>query len=608
MGNERNDTPNGVVRSMAEGSWHVPIFVAVIGMLGLVFASLISDPCRVPVIRGMLYCPDLLSEDQGMFISPIPTAPPGSVEVTMYSSNTKEDWLNAATAAFNAAEVKTSAGNPIFVRVEHVNSGSSMQDILDGEIKPTIWSPGEQSWVQELNQVWQDRTGKPLIPDPCHATVYAPVGFAMWRQMAEAMGWPHKPIGWNEIIELAANPEGWAKYGHPEWRRFKFGHTHPDHSNSGLLILLSLAHAVLGRTDELTAEMVKDDRVKDAMRTVELNTYHYGIASRDNFARMMTLGESYLHATNTTEAETLRTNSSSQGELPSPLVFIFPAEGTFWPDHPFCVLHAEWTSDEQREAAKRFGEYLLERDQQVLAVENYLRPLDLTIPLTAPFTLENGTDPSVTPATVPMLPSPSQEATGAIKDLFHLTKKKATIVIVLDTSGSMEGDKLLKAQEGTTNFIKQLDRDDEIYVYAFSHTVTPLSPSGQAREVAETLGQSVDGLYADGGTALYDAVCTAVQKVKELKSRDIVASEKRLYGVVVLSDGEDTASSRTENDMFNCFPKGEDAEDIKIFTIAYGEDAYKDLLLRIANRTNGKAFEGKPETIEQAYIAISAEQ
>jgi Ca-activated chloride channel family protein len=60
--------------------------------------------------------------------------------------------------------------------------------------------------------------------------------------------------------------------------------------------------------------------------------------------------------------------------------------------------------------------------------------------------------------------------------------------------------------------------------------------------------------------------------------------------------------------MLNCLPSGEDVEGIKVFTIAYGDDADKDLLLRVANRTNGKTFSGDPATIERVYTAISAEQ
>ena len=60
--------------------------------------------------------------------------------------------------------------------------------------------------------------------------------------------------------------------------------------------------------------------------------------------------------------------------------------------------------------------------------------------------------------------------------------------------------------------------------------------------------------------------------------------------------------------MFNCLPSGEDVEGIKVFTIAYGDDADEELLQRIAERTNGRAFVGDPETIEQVYLAISTEQ
>ena len=60
--------------------------------------------------------------------------------------------------------------------------------------------------------------------------------------------------------------------------------------------------------------------------------------------------------------------------------------------------------------------------------------------------------------------------------------------------------------------------------------------------------------------------------------------------------------------MFRCLPSGEDVEEVKIFTISYGEDANQDLLMRIANRTNGKTFVSDPETIDQVYLTISAEQ
>jgi Ca-activated chloride channel family protein len=92
------------------------------------------------------------------------------------------------------------------------------------------------------------------------------------------------------------------------------------------------------------------------------------------------------------------------------------------------------------------------------------------------------------------------------------------------------------------------------------------------------------------------------------QEKDEARGEPRLYGIVVLSDGEDTNSRKTESDMFSCLPSGEDVEGVKVFTIAYGADADVDLLKRVANRTNGKAYTSDPENIEQVYLAISFEQ
>ena len=104
------------------------------------------------------------------------------------------------------------------------------------------------------------------------------------------------------------------------------------------------------------------------------------------------------------------------------------------------------------------------------------------------------------------------------------------------------------------------------------------------------------------------ACAAACSQVYSTQEADKAAGEKRLYGIVVLSDGDDANSTKTESDVFNCLPSGEDVEGVKAFTIAYGDDADKDLLLRIANRTNGKAYPGDPDTIEQVYLAISFEQ
>jgi Ca-activated chloride channel family protein len=251
---------------------------------------------------------------------------------------------------------------------------------------------------------------------------------------------------------------------------------------------------------------------------------------------------------------------------------------------------------------------MLAPEQQAMAIDYYLRPVDEGVALHAPLDLASGTDPRVKRSTVPNLESPSADVAAAVKDVFHQTKKKATILLVLDTSGSMEGEKIKNAIASSVNFVKRLDVNDKIFAIGFGGSTVYDLGGGRAGDVSETLARTLEGLYASGGTPLHDAVCQAVDKVSQYQAEDIANGEHRLYGIVLLSDGQDTASQLTQNQMFNCLPSGENVEGVKVFTIAYGSDADKDLMLRIANRTNGKTFTGDPASIESIYNAISAEQ
>ena len=66
-----------------------------------------------------------------------------------------------------------------------------------------------------------------------------PVGIAMFRHMAVALGWPNRPITIASLLNLALNRTvGWASIGqqYASWGRFKLGHGHPQSSNTGRLL------------------------------------------------------------------------------------------------------------------------------------------------------------------------------------------------------------------------------------------------------------------------------------------------------------------------------------------------------------------------------------
>ena len=83
-----------------------------------------------------------------------------------------------------------------------------------------------------------------------------PLTIAMPKPMADALGYPQKPIGWADILTLTKDPQGWATYGHPEWGPFRLGKTNPNFSTSGLSALIAQNYAAAGKTRRLLRKRI----------------------------------------------------------------------------------------------------------------------------------------------------------------------------------------------------------------------------------------------------------------------------------------------------------------------------------------------------------------
>jgi Ca-activated chloride channel family protein len=537
-------------------------------------------------------------------------APAEPVRISIASSVTKQNWLKAAAESFSAADIRTASGAPITIDISSVLSGESMLQIADGTLTPTIWSPGETAWVDQLDERWGRANPKPIVSAPCAPTVLTPVGLAMWRPMAEALGWPDSPVSWKMLVDLANDPEGWATFGHPEWGRLRLGHTHPQYSSAGLLFLASVIYATTGKTEGITAADIYDPAVEEALRVFAQNTSKYGMITTDLLSSMAQSGPSFLHAAAAFEEGTVRFNVDRAQDLRWPLAFIFPQEGTFWSDHPFCILdQSGWVTPEQAEAAALFRDHLLSGAVQATAGDFYVRPLSQSTPLGDRLTLANGTDPDASPATVPAFAIPSPEVSEAIIDQFRVTKRKATVVVVLDVSGSMEGEPIKTATEATAEFLDRLDPRDSVALLMFNDQVTMLTEVRPVSQVAEQVRSQVLSLTSGGGTNLHGAVCRAAKVLADAQKRDLAEGENRLYGMVLLSDGKDTTGEVTESRMMQtCLQTGAEIEGPRLFAIAFGDGADGAVLNRLARETNGAVFSADPASIGAAYLKISAEQ
>ncbi|MBN2393511.1 MAG: VWA domain-containing protein, partial [Anaerolineae bacterium] len=382
------------------------------------------------------------------------------VTVTIVYGSEKEAWLVPQVEAFNAEKHKTADGAVIEVQATPMGSLESGEQIVAGTLNPTVWSPASSAYVPVVSDAWRQSHTDDLVVGTPKDLVLSPIVIAMWQPMAEALGWPNEPLGWGDIAALATSPDGWAGYGFPEWGSFKLGHTHPNFSNSGILSVIAEAYAGAGKQRDLTLEDVHDPKVKDFMAEVESSIIHYGESTGFFATRMFERGPSYLSAAvlyeNLVVAQQTKVLNNEVAQIS--VVAIYPKEGTFWSNHPYIILNAPWVTDEQKEAAQLFQGFLLDRPQQLKAMEYGFRPADPSIPLSSPLDTQHGVDPRQ-PQTV--LEVPSAEVIIAVQELWRKeAKKPVDLVVVMDVSGSMQGEKINAARKSLIDFVNLLDDRD----------------------------------------------------------------------------------------------------------------------------------------------------
>jgi Ca-activated chloride channel family protein len=281
-----------------------------------------------------------------------------------------------------------------------MGSLESIALMLEGQLQPTVWSPASSVYVQVANAEWRNKFGTDLVTDIPNDLVLSPVVIAMWKPMAEALGWPDEPLGWADIAALATSEEGWEAYGYPEWGQFKFGHTHPALSNSGMLSILAGVYANSNKQRDLTLDDIHNPQITELVAEAQESVFQDNSSTGHFAERIFQNGPSYLSAAVlyenlivAQEARRLGTRDILSWDLEQvPIVAIYPEEGTFWTNHPYVLVNAPWVADDQKEAALAFEQFLLDQPQQLKALELGFRPADASIPLTSPLDSKHGVD------------------------------------------------------------------------------------------------------------------------------------------------------------------------------------------------------------------------
>src|SRR3954467_12130472 len=315
----------------------------------------------------------------------VSSAPKGAVTVDLVYSPEKEKLLVPLIQKFNGQKNQAD-GKQIFVRGQIVSSGDAQKQISKGTLKPTVWSPSSSFWGRLANL--NSDTG--VVADDNPSIVRTPLVIAMWKPMAQKLGWPKKQINFKEIIKLATAPNGWASVG-AQFGPFKYVHTNPDFSTSGAEAVAGSYYAFAGKREGLTTADVA--RAAPSVKKVESAIVHYGDNTLFIADQLKKHGQGYASAVAMEEATLLDFNRTQPPGAPK-LVALYPAEGTFVSDDPYMIMNGAWVSAPQRNAATEFQKFLASEITPDLAGQYGFLPGDGNAKAGGLVSTGNGADPS----------------------------------------------------------------------------------------------------------------------------------------------------------------------------------------------------------------------
>jgi Ca-activated chloride channel family protein len=163
----------------------------------------------------------------------------------------------------------------------------------------------------------------------------------------------------------------------------------------------------------------------------------------------------------------------------------------------------------------------------------------------------------------------------------------------------MQGEKLAQAQEALHAFLDQIKGDQErVGLIEFASGVNAVVALDELSRNRTAMQLAVDGLEAQGDTALLDAVYIAQQQLKEL------GDAERINAVVVMTDGRENNSWIHLRNLVQEL-RSDAGVPVVVFAIAYGDDADMEVLRIIAESSGGQVREGDLETIQDLYKTLS---
>ncbi|HET7736384.1 MAG TPA: VWA domain-containing protein, partial [Nocardioidaceae bacterium] len=167
-----------------------------------------------------------------------------------------------------------------------------------------------------------------------------------------------------------------------------------------------------------------------------------------------------------------------------------------------------------------------------------------------------------------------------------------TTMLVMDTSGSMnQNGRLAAAKQAARAFVSSVPADLRVGLATFDNRARVVEPPSTDRT---RLASAIDGLTADGSTAIFDAVVLGAR----------VLGSSGVRSIVLLTDGEEEGSRANLGEATGALRAGK----IRLDAVAFQTSAGRETLSRLATAGGGQVINSASAEQLTAQFQAAAER
>jgi Bacterial extracellular solute-binding protein len=332
----------------------------------------------VLMLRSGKNVPSVPAQSTGASSDAGSSATAANIQIGIAYGTEKDRWLKWAVTEF----AKTPQGQGIAVNLIPMGSLEGAQAVERDDHRINVWVPASRLYREQFVQEWTARNGNdPILKE--ERLALTPMVFVMWDERYQPFVAKYGSVSFHSIGQALSEPGGWATIANkPDWGLFKFSHTVPSESNSGLAALVTMAYDYHNQSANLDMASVLNVDFQKWIGGIERSATGMQNSTGTMMKDMVLFGPSTFDCLFVYESVVIDYLDNANGRWGN-LHVSYP-KYNLWNDNPYYILDVPWSTPQQRDAAGAFLEFLMSEPAQQSAMAHGFRPGNPAVPTNAP--------------------------------------------------------------------------------------------------------------------------------------------------------------------------------------------------------------------------------